>query len=126
MNSRIFNTILRAEKDYGYEYNIEDSLVDIWQGAENAIMEQDVPDYIEECESDNHETISWFDGKEFTYNASGEFISSDTSRNTYYRKDYTNGCTFHEIPWYEANEDDYVLMDKVIDTDGQLVFLVAK
>lgn len=123
--NRFFNIIQRAENDFGYKYDLDDTLQDILNGAENAITEAAGCDRIEVCERGSHYNhISWNDGKGYQYEADGEFISSDDSKNAYFRRD-ENG-EFCKVEWYEHNGEDYVLMDTVIDTEGQLVWLVCQ
>lgn len=125
MNTRIFNIIERAEKDFGYTYDMEDTLQDILDQAENTIRENVEYDRIDVCERGRHyDSIDWTDGKGYVLNACGEFISTDDSKNTYFRRD-ENG-KFHKIEWFEHTEDDYILMDYDIDTDGQLVALISQ
>ena len=81
-------------------------------------------DRIEECErGSNYSHITWHDGKGYILEADGEFVSSDDSKNAYFRKEHG---VFHKIDWFEHDANDYILMDYDFDTDGQRVALVAK
>lgn len=123
---RILNIINRAVRDYDFQPDLNDTLQDIWDQAENCITENiGNPDRIEECETNkSYSHIWWEDGKGFSYEMEGELISSDRRNISWYRKN--SDGTFHSIPWYKANDDDYALMDLVFDSDGQYVALVAK
>lgn len=119
---RVFNIINRAI-NLGYDVDLQDALIDILGEAEAIILEADV-DYISVCDASRHyDHISWSDGKGFTYEADGQYLSSDDSRNHYYR--YQDG-QYHEVPWYDHTEDDFVAMEHVVDTDGKHVLLIAK
>jgi hypothetical protein len=58
-----------------------------------------------------------------SYEADGQFLSGDERHNTYFR--YNGNGEYEKIDWFEHDENDYVLMDYVIDTDGQKVALVS-
>jgi len=121
---RVFNTIERVINEFDMEVDMSDSLQDIFDQAQNVITYQVAYDYISECESSNHhEHISWNDDKGFSYEADGQFLSSDDSHNTYFRRN-ENG-EYEKIGWFDHNDNDYVLMDTVIDTDGRKVALVS-
>lgn len=122
---RTLNIIKRAVEDFGLEVDMQDSLQDIFDQAMNAIDEGTEFDYINECERSRHyDHISWSDGSGFEYEADGEFLSSDDSKNIYFRKS-ANG-DYHKVAWYDHTEDDYVVMDHVIDTYGEKVALICK
>lgn len=122
--NRTLNIIKRAVNEFGMNVDINDSLQDIFDRAQDIIEENVDYDYISECERNRHyDHITWSDGKGFDLEADGEFISSDASRNRYYR--LKNG-EYHPVAWYDQNEDDFVLMSFVIDTDGRKVALVCK
>ncbi len=122
---RILNIISRAVRDYDFEPDMNATLEDVWQQAENCITENiGDPDRIEECETNRHyDHINWNDGKGFGYDADGEFISRQQDSNTYYR--YDDGA-YRLVEWFDVQSGDYILMDCVFDTDGQYVGLVAK
>ena len=121
---RIFNIIKRASDDFGMEVDMQDSLQDIFDNACNAITDAIDYDYVSECERGRHyDHITWDDGMGYMLEADGEFISSDDSKNTYFRKDEKG--EFHEIEWFEHNENDYILMEHDFDTNGQRVALVC-
>ena len=120
---RVFNIIKRAINEFDMDVDMSDSLQDIFDQAKNTIDDNVEYDYISECESSNHhEHISWSDDKGFSYEADGQFLSGDERHNTYFRKG--NG-EYEKIAWFEHDEKDFVLMDYVIDTDGQKVALVS-
>ena len=120
---RVFNIIERAINEFDMDVDMSDSLQNIFDQAQNTIDDNVEYDYISECESSNyHEHISWSDDKGFSYEADGQFLSGDERHNTYFRKG--NG-EYEKIAWFEHDENDYVLMDYVIDTDGQKVALVS-
>ena len=124
---RIFNTILRAEKDFGFEVDFEEPLGEIYQDAENCIRANVSCDYISICETNkSYSHISWQDGKGYNYEADGEFISGSDSKNAFFRRD--DKGNFYRIDWFERDENiqDYVLMEYVIDSDGLMVALVAE
>ena len=122
---RTLNIISRAINDFGLEVDMNDSMQDILDQAMNAIEDAVEYDYISECERSRHwDHISWNDGKGFDLEADGEFISSDDRHNRYFRKDDKGG--FSEIAWYDHTDDDYVLMDMELDTDGMKAALVCK
>lgn len=121
---RTFNIIERAINDFSLEIDMNDSLQDILAQAMNAIEDGTEYDYVSECERSQHyDHISWSDGKGFSYEADGQFISGDDRNNHYFR--YENG-EYRGIDWFEHDENDYVLMDFVIDTNGQRVALICK
>ena len=121
---RVFNIIERAINEFDMDVDMSDSLQDIFDQAQNTIDDNVEYDYISECESSNHhEHISWSDDKGFSYEADGQFLSGDDRHNTYFR--YKCNGEYEKIAWFEHDENDYVLMDYVIDTDGQKVALVS-
>lgn len=121
---RVFNTIERAINEFNMDVDMSDNLQDIFDQAQDTIYDNVEYDYISECESSNyHEHISWSDDNGFSYEADGQFLSSDDSHNTYFR--YKGNGEYEKIDWFEHDENDYVLMDTVIDTDGQKVALVS-
>lgn len=121
---RVFNIIERAIFEFGYEPDMSDSLEDIFCEAQNVIENNVEYDYISQCETSNHhEHIRWSDGRGFNYDADGYFLSSDDSRNTYFR--YKGNGEYEQIDWFEHDDNDYVLMDFVIDTDGMKVALIS-
>lgn len=125
MKTRAFNIIERAASEFGYEYDMDDTLNEILDGAMNAITDAVDYDRIEVCERSRHyDHVSWMDDKDFQYEADGQFIRGDDSKNTYFRRDEKGD--FQQIEWFEHNEDDYILMDTVIDTDGQVVWLICQ
>lgn len=124
MKTRAFNIIERAANEFGYEYDMNDSLQDILDEAMNVIEDNVEYDRLEVCERSAHyDHVSWSDGKGFDYEADGEFISSDDRNNEYVRE--SNGG-YIGIDWFEHTADDYVVMCTVIDTDGQKVGLICK
>ena len=121
---RTFNIIERAISDFSLEIDMNDSMQDIFDAAQNAIENGTEYDYISECERSRHyDHISWSDGMGFSYEPDGQFISGGDRNNRYFR--YENG-EYHEIEWFEHDENDYVLMDYVLDSDGQKVALVCR
>lgn len=121
---RALNIIKRAINDFGLEVDMNDTMQDILDQAMNAIEDAVEYDYISECERSRHwDHICWDDGKDFVLEADGEFVSPYEHDNKYYR--YENG-EYHEIPWYEHTDGDYVMVYDVIDADGQRVRLIAK
>ena len=122
--NRVFNIIERAETEFSYEYDMQDSLLDILGGAEDEIINNVDYDIIDECETNRHYNhISWADDYGFTFEAVGEFLSTDDRHNRYFRMDFGDMV---EIKWYDHKEGDYVLMDRVINSEGKVVALVAK
>jgi hypothetical protein len=121
---RVFNIIERAINEFDMDVDMSDSLQDIFDQAQNTIDDNVEYDYISECESSkHHEHISWSDDNGFSYEADGQFLSGDDRHNTYFR--YNGNGEYEKIDWFEHDENDYVLMDYVIDTDGQKVALVS-
>ena len=122
---RVLNIIERAVDEFGMKVDMSESVEDVFCQALNVIEEKVDYDYISECESSNHhEHIGWSDDKGFTYEADGQFLSGDYRNNTYFR--YKGNGEYEKIEWFEQEENDYVLMDYVIDTDGLKVALVSK
>ena len=122
---RVLNIIERAVDEFEMKVDMSDSVEDVFCQALNVIDEKVDYDYISECESSNHhEHISWSDDKGFTYQADGQLLSGDYRNNTYFR--YKGNGEYEKIEWFEQEENDYVLMDYVIDTDGLKVALVSK
>lgn len=122
---RIFNIISRAIDEFGLTIDMDDTLQEIFDKAYNAIWEKTEYDYVSECERGSHyDFISWEDGHGYTHNASGEFISSDDKKNAYFRKN--DKGEFNKIEWFDHTDDDYILMDYEIDTNGRKVALVCK
>jgi hypothetical protein len=121
---RVLNIIERAVREFEMNINMNDSLQDIFDEAQNIIEDNVAYDYIDECERNRHfDHISWSDGKGFSVEADGEFISKEEDFNTFYR--HENG-EFNQIPYYDHTDDDYVTVYDVLDTDGNRVRLVAK
>ena len=121
---RVLNIIERAVNEFEMKVDMEKSLQDTFDEAQNKIDWCVEYDYISMCESGNHhQHIWWSDGKGFTYEADGEFLSSDDRRNTYFR--YKGNGEYEKIEWYDHDDNDYVLMDYAIDTDGMKVALVS-
>ncbi len=124
METRILNIIKRAVDEFGFHFVLEDTLQDIFCEAQNAIEENVDYDVVSVCERNRHYShITWSDDHGFDLEADGEFISSDDSCNRYFRK---VGDEFEEIDWFEHNDDDYVLMEFVLDTEGLRHALVCK
>lgn len=121
---RILTIIARAVREFHLEVDMTDKLEDIYCEACNVIEDSIDYDRIDVCERNHHyDHIAWNDGKGFACEADGEFITGDASSNRYFRNE--NG-EWREIVWYDQNEDDYVLMERVIDSDGLVVALVCK
>ncbi len=124
METRVLNIIKRAVNEFDLHFNLEDTIEDVFCEAQNAIEDNVDYDGIAICERNNHYThVSWSDGKDFDYDADGEFISTDDRYNRYFRN--VDG-TWTEVEWFEYDENDYILMDFVLDTDGNKIALVAK
>lgn len=122
---RTLNIIGRAVNDFDFEFDMNDSMQDVLDQASNVIMDNVEYDYISECESNKHyDHISWNDGKGLDFEADGEFICGEERNMKFFRKDIHD--VFTEVAWYEHEKSDYILMDKIIDTDGKVVMLVAK
>ena len=110
--------------EFELDIDMQDSLQDIYDQAYNSIIDGDV-DYISEGETNRHySSLNWADDKGYFINMSGEFVSSDEKKNTYYRKDSKGN--FEEVAWYDHTEDDYIFMMFDIDTDGKKVAIVCK
>ena len=128
-NERIFNIINRAVKDFGYEFQVEDSLQDIWDGAEDCIRHSIDYDRIEECEFDwggHWQHLIWADDMGYVADKTGEFTSGEQKDMTWLRYDEEKR-EFTPIEWFRADtEKDYVVVDYDIDSEGKLVCLVTK
>lgn len=128
-NERIFNIINRAVKDFGYEFEVEDSLQEIWDGAEDCIRQNVDYDRIEECEFDwggHWQHLTWTDDMGYVTDKTGEFTSGEQRDMTWLRYDEEKR-EFTPIEWFRADtEKDYVVVDYDIDSEGQLVCLVTK
>lgn len=123
MDKRIINIIERAEEEFDYQYSMDDTLQEILDGAEDAILSEINYDIIRVCETNRHyDHISCSD-EDLQYEADGQFLNMDESRNKYYR-DY--GDEYKQIEWYERTDDDYVLMERVVNHEGFVVALIAK
>ena len=121
---RVLNIIERAINEFGMEVDMSDSMESVFCQAMNTIESNVDYDYISECESSNHhEHISWSDGKGFCYENDGQFLSGNDRNNTYFR--YKGNGEYERIDWFDHDENDYVLMDYVLDTDGKRVALVS-
>ena len=123
MDNRIINIINRAEEEFDYEYSMDDSLQSIIDGAEDAILNGVDHDIIRECETNSHYDHVSYEDEDFSYEADGQFLNMDESRNKYYR--FEDG-TYKPIEWYERTDGDFVLMDRVLDNEGFIVALIAK
>lgn len=121
---RVLNIIERAINEFGMEVDMSDSMESVFCQAMNTIESNVDYDYISECESSNHhEHISWSDDKGFSYECDGQFLSGNDRNNTYFR--YKGNGEFEKIDWFDHDENDYVLMDYVLDTNGNRVALVS-
>lgn len=123
---RTLNIISRAVEMYDFAPSMESTLADILGEAENIIIDNlDDVDRVAECiRSRHYDHIVWVDG-DYTYEADGQFVNFQPRDNTYYRFD-SEKREFVKIPWYEATDGDYILMDKVFDADGRYTALVAE
>ena len=122
---RVFNTIRRAVDEFGMAIDTNDALIDIFAEAEDLLLDKIDYDRIDEGEMSNHHSnLVWEDGKGYLYSGTGEFIGSRTDENRWFRK---NGNDFDEIQWiYADEENDYVLAERLIDSDGNVVAVVSK
>ena len=121
---RVLNIIERAVSEFGMDVDMSDSMEDVFCNAMNTIEANVEYERIDVCDTSNHhEHVSWSDGKGYHYEADGFFISSDDRNNTYFR--YKGNGEYEKIDWFEHDENDYVLMDVVLDTDGERVALVS-
>ena len=124
METRVLNIIKRAVNEFGLKYKLEDTIEDVFCEAQNTIEDNVDYDGIAICERNNHYThVSWGDGKGFDYEADGEFISSDDQHNRYF---HVERDKFYEVEWWAHDKNDYILMDFVLDTDGNKIALIAK
>lgn len=121
---RTFNIIQRAIND-GFKLDVQDRLIDILCEAEDYIKAQIDYDYIAECDTNRHYThINWSDDKGFEYESDGQFIDQhNPEKNTFYR--YKDGAWVEVASW-AVQAGDYVVMDSVFDSEGNLACLVAK
>lgn len=123
---RIFNIINRASEEFEMPVKLEDELQNILADAENTIMRFVDYDRIDECEiSNSHKHIWWTDGMGFAYECDGDFFGAHADMLNWYRKDEQG--KFNEIDYIDANWDtDYVEVDRVLDSKGDVVLLLAK
>lgn len=121
---RVSNIITRAE-EYGYTLDSANDLDTIIGEAEDILTDNIDYDRIEAIEMGNHYTHYFYtDDMGYTKEADGEFIG-EASRNRWFKKMPDN--SFRDIDWFEADyENDYVFVDKVIDSEGMVVMLVTK
>lgn len=123
---RITNIINRAIEEFGMEYDMQDTLDELYDRACNVISDNIGYDRIEECEMSNHHShLTWNDGMGFYLEADGEFISGSAQRNIWRRKQADG--SFVKIDWFKADsENDYVECYNAFDSEGQFVLLVCK
>ena len=127
-NERMFNIINRAVKEFGYEFDVDDTLQEIWDGAENCLQHNIKYDRIEECEFDwkgRSQHLFWSDDMGYTTDQTGDIITGEQRDWTWFRWD-DDKREYVQIEWFNATEDDYVLADYQIDSEGQVVCLIAK
>lgn len=122
---RTMNIIERAINEFGMAVDMNESLQDIFDQAQNTIEDNVEYDYISECERNNHfDHISWNDGNGFDLEADGEFINREERFNKFYRFENDK---YKEVAWYDHNDDtDYVMVYDCLDTDGQRARLVCR
>lgn len=125
---KALNIIKRAVDEFGYQVEPEMTFASILEECENVILANVDYDCVDECETNKQKNwIHYEDGEGFIYDCTGDFIQvgrdTETIHNTYFSR--FQGM-FFEIEWYDANEDSYILMDKVLNTEAEVVALIAK
>ena len=123
---RVFNIINRASEEFEIPVKLEDELQNILADAENLILDSIDYDRIDECEiSNGARHIWWTDGMGFAYECDGDFFGAHQDCLNWYRKNEQG--EFEELPWYKAKyNEDYVEVDRVLDSKGDVVLLLAK
>lgn len=121
---RYMNILSRAMEECAWEPVMNCSFESNVVSAEETLVEELHSDRVEIVDDPNrHDHIDWNDGKEYEYSADGEFISlGSKAHNTYYRRTADGWLS---IGYWAVQDGDYVVMATVVDSDAQVVELVA-
>lgn len=123
---RALNILKRAVEDFNYEFKYEQTIEDVIDQAINCIEDNVDYDYVDFCEVSNHyQHYSWNDGCGLSIEMSGQLISSEDRANKYYRFNFET-YKFDEIPWYQHSDDDYIVIDRVVNTFGKVALLLSR
>lgn len=128
-DQRIINILSRAIK-YGFELDAACPLAANIEAAEETLIEEVDYDLIDELgyEDRTHSYIDWNDGKGYSFSMTGEFINAgrDRDKNEYYQ--HLDDGSWKETKLHDHNPGDiiYVRMMDVVDSNAQVVALVAK
>ena len=123
---RMFNIINRASEECNYIVDESDELINILGGAIDALLDGIEYDRISVAEMSNHHSFLWWtDEMGYSYETTGELMPSRAEDCDWYRYNETTK-DYDQIKWYDATEDDFVAVDRVIDSEGQVVLLISK
>lgn len=122
---RMLNIINRAVKEFDFKLDVENPFIDEFQEAEDYLLEEVDYDRIETVKLNRHNTNLYYnDGMGFEYECDGDFFGAESSKMNWWR-DLGKG-KFQHIEWFEADaEKDFIEVDRVVDSEGKVVLLVA-
>ena len=121
--------ILRRAVEFGFKLDHASLLYVNVVAAEETLFEEIGSERIEDIGYDNssYSYVDWNDGKGYNFTMEGEFISSDHNDNDYFER-FGDGTLFRPTTLADHDPGDivYVKMIDVVDSDAQVVTLVAK
>lgn len=121
--------ILRRAVEFGFKLDHASPLYANVVAAEETLIDEKSCDRIEDIGYDtgSYNYVDWNDGKGYNFTMEGEFISSDRNENEYFER-LGDGTLFRSTPLADHDPGDivYVKMIDVVDSDAQVVTLVAK
>lgn len=121
--------IKRAIEETDFELDLDNDLLINFAAARDALLHKFEYDRIEIADVDkSYSHISWSDGNGFEYHADGEFINVGADRHLNHFYVQNEQGRWYRTNYHEHNPGDviYVYMADVIDSDAQVVYLVAK
>ena len=126
-DQRIINILQRAV-ELGFEFDSASPLYANVVAAEETLIDNGY-DRIQDIgyNADPYNYVDWNDGKGYNFSMEGEFISSDRNENEYFER-VGDGTFFRPTTLADHKPGDivFVKMIDVVDSDAQVVTLVAK
>lgn len=126
-DQRIINILQRAV-ELGFEFDSASPLYAHVVAAEETLIDEKGCDRIEDIGYDtgSYNYVDWNDGKGYNFTMEGEFISFDRDKNEYFER--LGDGIFRPTSLADHNPGDivYVKMIDVVDSNAQVVSLVAK
>jgi len=123
---RKMNILHRAMSEFDFMPEDQDTFENVIINAENEIMKNVDYDYISECElhQHQHQHLFWGDGMGYECECDGEIV--DFGYCNWWRWNDETFLYEKISKWDADNENDYCECDRVIDSEGQVVLLLAK